>query len=203
MATFDSIYSRAEFQLNLFQFLGLDHVARSRLRVAWNGYHRPLEADTPSFIVSDGRGGSIREPYSAFRRRAYARERVARSDALEWAPPPDERGKYVFVGWSPEGRRWPVPVSLDAVPPGVVLSTFRDAPFATAVADPRYWRGDQFFFWHRSRFPDSRAWPRVEQAPGALTRVPLWYQPWAHGPLPKPRLVGQRGGPEYPPDPRH
>ena len=146
MATFDSIYSRAEFQLNLYQFLGLDHVARSRLRVAWGGYDRRLEADTPSFVVSGGRGGSIMEPYSAFRRRAYARECVARADALEWAPPPDERGKYVFVGWSLEGRRWPVPVSLDSVPPGVFRSNHRDAPFATAVADYRCWRGDQYYF---------------------------------------------------------
>ena len=202
MATFESIYSRSEFEVNLYLFLGLDHVARSCLRVAWKGYDRLLDADTPSFVVSDGRGGSVVEKYSAFRRRAFARECVARADAREWAPPPDERGMYVFVGWSLEGRRWPVPVPLDAVPGGVVRSNHRDAPFATAISDPRYWRGDQYFFWHRARFPESRAWPRVERPLGTLNRVPLWYQPWTHGPLPGPRTAGQRGRPEYPPDPR-
>ena len=32
-------------------------------------------------------------------------------------------------------------------------------PLATAVSDARYWRGDQFWFWHPGRFPDSRAGP--------------------------------------------
>ena len=171
--------------------------------VAWHRYNPRVADDSPTVTGSDGRGGLVQEPYSRFRQRAFARERIARLDARIGAPPPDERGRYVFVGWSIiTGRRWPTAVPLNEVPDGVWWSKFREAPFATAVADPRYWRGDQFWFWHTSRFPDARAWPRVEQPPWVRTRVPLWYRLWTHGPLPAPRLSGQRGLPAFPPDPR-
>ena len=133
-----------------------------------------LAADTPTVTVSDGRGGHQREPYSAFRRRAFARESIARLDARIGALPPDERGQYVFVGWSIyTGQRWPAPVRMNDVSLNVWRSNDREAPFASAVSDPRYWRGDQYWFWHRSRFPEARAWPRVEQPAWVRTPVPF------------------------------
>ena len=203
MATSDTVFDSDAFQVILWTFLGFDHVARSRFCVAWNRHNPRVAADTPTVTVMDGRGGLLQEPYSRFRLRAFARERIARIDARVGAPPPDERGRYVFVGCSTiTSRRWPTAVPLNEVLDGVWWPDFREALFSTAVSDSRFWRGDQFWFWHPARFPEARAWPRVEQPPWVRSRVPQWYRPWTHGPLPAPRLAGQRGSPALPPDPR-
>ena len=202
MATFPVAFASGDLQTILWSFLGLDHKSRSSAVVAGL---RPVPAiwdSVPTLCVSDGRGGFLWEPYAGFRRRALARERCARTDALAGAPPPDESGHYVYVGWNTlTGIRHPIGVRYLEEPPNIWCSFDRETPFATAISDARYWRGDQFWFWHRARFPDSRAWPRVSQPYWVLNRAPQWYHPWPFGGLPAARRAGQRGLPDLPPDP--
>ena len=153
MATFDAAFAIGDLQAALWAFLGLDHKSRSSICVGWRRYDPDVRDTVPTLCVSDGRGGFLWEPYSGFRRRALARERCARSDALAGAPPPDESSIYVYVGWNvTTGIRWPVPVRYLDEPPNVWCSFDREAPFASAISDARYWRGDQYWFWHPDRF---------------------------------------------------
>ena len=202
MATFSAAFASGDLQAILWSFLGLDHKSRSSVVVAGFRHDPDIRDSVPALRVQDGRGGFLWEPYSGFRRRALARERCARSDALSGTPPPDESGHYVYVGWNVlTGHRCPVGVRYLEEPPNVWCSFDRETPFATAISDARYWRGDQFWFWHHGRFPDSRAWPRVSQPGWVMVRVPPWYRPWPRGGLPAARRAGQRGSPDLPPDP--
>ena len=120
MATFAAAFASGDLQATLWAFLGLDHQSRSSLCVAGIPFDPNIRDAVPTLCVSNGRGGFHWEPYAGFRRRALARERCARSDALSGLPPPDESGIYVYVGWNViTGNRWPIGVRYLEEPPNV------------------------------------------------------------------------------------
>ena len=213
--SFLSTFAVGDPQQLLWLYLGLDHTQRARLRCAWKGYNRRLHARTPSFRVPLGNSFEV-DYYVDFQNRARVRVEDFRRDSLAGSPPVNEGGFPVYAAWDRlTGRLRPEPFRDVANAGGgrVWVSNNRAAPLFTAIADPRYWRGDQVASW-RGEFPDAARWPRLTipawipdsaNFPGTfpvVTNIPR-HTTWLHDPMPAPMISGHRGEPlrRLPPDP--
>ena len=109
MGSFEQTFAVLELQARLWQWIGLDHRQRDRLRQAWR-YHDPNTwASNPTFYMAAAdfyvSGAVVPDPYSAVYGRAIERRRQCIEDT-RLCRPPRRRGGASCIHWL-GSRYWP------------------------------------------------------------------------------------------------
>ena len=165
MGSFEETFSVLELQARLWQWIGLDHRQRDRLRLAWRQHDPNPWASNPTFYLKAPdfhvSGTVVPDPYSVVYERARERHRQYLEDTRFGRPPVDDTGRPVYFGWDRvTGLPRPHPYWENQFAMGgrVWVSPHRALPLRTAYSDPRYWRGDAVLS-HGDFFPDAAPWP--------------------------------------------